>query len=102
MWDTSSGGAELDVAHALNGLAVADLHRGYYAEAEPLCERALGILEKVAPPDYADLVITLAAYARMLRKTNRIAQAEIFETRAMVYKAKLQGKPRPAFVPDPN
>jgi tetratricopeptide (TPR) repeat protein len=96
-WDNSSGASDLDVAHALGNLAVADVLRGYYAEAEPLCQRALGILEKSSPLDYTRLVIALLAYARVLRNTNRIAQAEILETRAMVYKAKLKSRPEPAF-----
>jgi tetratricopeptide (TPR) repeat protein len=94
--DNSSDAPDLEVAHALDGLAIADVLRGYNAEAEPLCKRALGILEKSSPPDYTHLVIALAAYARVLRNTNRIAQAEILETRAMVYKAKLKSKPQPA------
>ena len=64
--------------------------RGYYAEAEPLCQRALGILEKPSPSDYPRLVEALRVYAYLLEKTNRHAQAELLETKAMVYTAKVK------------
>jgi hypothetical protein len=63
--------------------------RGFYSQAESSCARALAILEKVSPHDYPSLIQTLNTYALLLVKTNRKAEAELFETRAMVYKAKL-------------
>jgi len=74
----------------LSKVARADLARGYYAEAESPCKRALGILEKASPPDYPVLIEALENYARVLEKTKRKAEAELLETRAMVYRAKLQ------------
>jgi hypothetical protein len=79
-----------ELANVLSRLAMADLLRGYYAEAEPPCLRALAILQKVSPPDYPALIEVLRNYAYLLRKTNRNAQAELLETRAMVYSAKYQ------------
>jgi tetratricopeptide (TPR) repeat protein len=77
------------VAKALTKLAIADLARGLYAEAESPCERSLEILEKTSPPDYPALIDALGSYAFLLEKTKRKAQAELLETRAMVYRAKL-------------
>jgi hypothetical protein len=73
-------------------VAMTDLARGYYAEAESPCKQALGILEKSSPPDYPALIEALVNYARVLGKTKRKAEAELLETRAMVYRAKLQEK----------
>jgi hypothetical protein len=82
------------VAYVLNGLALADLLRGNYADAEPSCQRALAILEKSSPPDYPAFIQTLRIYARVLQKTNRQAQGELLETKAMVYEAKMKNKPK--------
>jgi len=100
--ESSLGPQSPEVANALNGLAVSDVFRGYYAEAEPFCKRALAILEKTSPPDYPQLIVTLTVYARVLQNTNRTAQAEILETRVMVYKAKLKNKPKTDLVSNPQ
>jgi len=73
-------------------LAAADVFRGYYAEAEPFCQRALGMLEKSSPPDYPGLIDAAKVYAMLLSKTKRQAQAELLETKAMVYAAKMKDK----------
>jgi hypothetical protein len=73
-------------------LAAADVFRGYYAEAEPLCQRALGILEEALPPDYPALIDAMKVYVLLLSKTQRKAQAELLETKAMVYSAKMKSK----------
>jgi tetratricopeptide (TPR) repeat protein len=80
------------VAHVLNGLALADLLQGNYTEAEPSCQRALAILEKSSPPDYPALIQTLRIYARVLQKTKREAEADLLETKAMVFAAKMKNK----------
>jgi len=78
------------VAKALSKVALADLARGYYAEAESPCRRSLDILEKSSPRDYPALIDALKNYAWLLQKTKRKAEAELLETRAMVYVAKLR------------
>jgi hypothetical protein len=70
-------------------VAIADLARGYFAEAETPCQQSLDILEKTSPPDYSALIDSLSAYAFLLEKTKRKAKAELLETRVMVYRAKL-------------
>ena len=79
-----------DVADALIKVACASLARGYYAEAESPSQRALSILEKSSPPNYTALIQALTNYAVVLEKTKRKAEAELLETRAMVYRAKLK------------
>jgi tetratricopeptide (TPR) repeat protein len=78
------------VADALIKVACASLARGYYAEAESPSQRALSILEKSSPPNYPALIQALTNYALVLDKTKRKAEAELLETRAMVYRAKLK------------
>jgi hypothetical protein len=73
-------------------LAATDVFRGYYQEAEPLCQRALGMLEKSSPQDYQALIYAMKVYAVLLTKTQRQAQAELLETKAMVYAARLKNK----------
>jgi len=82
------------VARSLSKVAMTDMARGYYAEAESPCKRALGILEKSSPPDYPELIQALVNYAWVLEKTKRKAEAELLETRAMVYRAKVQANKR--------
>jgi len=77
----------------LVGSALADMLRGYYTEAEPSCQRAMAILEKSSPRDYRALAQVSKVYAWLLQKTNRKAQAEVLETKAMVYTAKSKDKP---------
>jgi tetratricopeptide (TPR) repeat protein len=79
-----------DVADALIKVACSTLARGYYAEAESPSQRALSILEKSSPPNYTALIQALTNYAVVLEKTKRKAEAELLETRAMVYRAKLK------------
>jgi tetratricopeptide (TPR) repeat protein len=83
------------VATGLSKVALADLARGYYTEAESPCRRSLEILEKTSPRDYPALIDALKNYAWLLEKTKRKAEAELLETRAMVYRAKLhESQPR--------
>jgi tetratricopeptide (TPR) repeat protein len=84
------GPEDPSVAKGLSKVAVADLVRGYYTEAEWPCKRSLDILEKSSPPDYPALIDALKNYACLLERTKRKAQAELLETRAMVYLAKLR------------
>jgi hypothetical protein len=105
--ENSLGEQNPDLAHVLTLLAETDIFRGYYREAEPFCQRALGILEKSSPPDYASiiyamkvyavvlaktLIYAMKVYAVVLAKTQRQAQAELLETKAMVYAAKMKNK----------
>ena len=71
-------------------LATVDMSSGYYAEAEPLYQRSLAILEKSSPPDYSGLINVLNNYSSLLEQTKRKSQAELVRTRSMVYRAKLQ------------
>ena len=61
-------------------------------KAEPFCQRALSILENSSSLDYPKLVDAVSLYALLLSKTNRTAQAELLETKAMVYAAKIKNQ----------
>jgi tetratricopeptide (TPR) repeat protein len=88
--EQSLGNDHPGVVDGLHKVALADLARGYYAQAESPCKRALSILEKSSPPNYPKLIQALMEYALVLEKTKRKAEAELLETRAMVYRAKLK------------
>jgi hypothetical protein len=65
---------------------------GHEANAEPACQRALSILEKTSPPDYPNLIDALNTYALLLLKTKRKAEAELVQTRIMVYRARWENR----------
>jgi tetratricopeptide (TPR) repeat protein len=90
--EKSLGTENPKLANVLTLLAAADVYRGYYDEAEPFCQRAVNILEKSSPPDYPALIGAMRIYVLLLNKTKRQAQAELLETKAMVYAAKMKNK----------
>jgi hypothetical protein len=50
----------------------------------------LSIVGKTLPHDYPALIKVLNIYATLLVKTDRKAQAELVETRAMTYQAEFR------------
>jgi tetratricopeptide (TPR) repeat protein len=86
----SLGPEHPDVGLVYAALAVLYLKRSAYEQAESSCQHALDILGKSSLPDYPALIVTVRTYAALLSKTNRKAQAELFETRAMTYKAEFR------------
>ena len=84
----------MDVGRNLNDLATAELARSHYDEAELSCLRAIIILESSSPRNYQDLIDALDNYSWLLEKTKRHAQAELVQTRIMVYRAKFQESQR--------
>ena len=62
--------------------------RGQYAEAEPLFRRSLAIREKALGPEHPDVATSLENYAKLLRKTDREAEAAKKEARAKAIRAK--------------
>jgi tetratricopeptide (TPR) repeat protein len=78
MGDPENAGA----AEILAMLASALRNQKKYAEAEPLFQRALQIQEQKLGADHPDLIVTLQAYAILLERTGRKADAKKLETRA--------------------
>ena len=76
------------LATSLTNLALLYHHQGRYAEAEPLHQRALAILEKALGPEHPLVVRGLENYAALLRETNRSGEAKKLETRAKAIRAK--------------
>ena len=64
------------------------VHKGKYAEAEPLYKRALAIWEKALGPKHPSVVQSLENYADLLRKTGRGVEAERLEARAKAIRGK--------------
>ncbi len=69
--------------------------QGNYAEAEPLYQRSLAILEKALGAEHPNVATSLEKYAALLRKTGRDAEAEKLEARAKAIRAK-HGEQNPA------
>jgi tetratricopeptide (TPR) repeat protein len=84
------GPGHLEVGESLTKLAFAELALGHDAEAELVCQRALSILENISPPGYPTLIDALKTYALVLIRTKRKEEAELLQTRAMVYRAKFE------------
>ena len=76
------------MATVLNNLAELYREQGDYAKAEPLYKKALAIREKALGPTHPTLAQGLENYAGLLRKLNRIPEAEKLETRAKAIRAK--------------
>ncbi len=62
--------------------------QGRYAEAEPLYQRSLTIMEKALGPEHPNVATTLENYAELLRTMNRDAEAKSMEARAKAIRAK--------------
>jgi len=69
-----------DVAAALHVLALQHKSQGNFAAAEPLFLRCLGIRNACLVPEHRDRIETIEAYADLLRKMNRNAEAAHWET----------------------
>jgi tetratricopeptide (TPR) repeat protein len=76
----------VDVAKVAVSLGLLYSKQAKYGEAEPLFQRAIRILEK-AETEKLVLVFALEKYAELLRKTNRLSEAENFEARAKALRA---------------
>ncbi len=76
------------MASSLNNLALLYKAQGHYAEAEPLYQRSLAIVEKALGPEHPDLATSLENYAALLRETARADEAERMEARAKAIRAK--------------
>ena len=77
-----------NVATSLNNLALLKHAQGAYTEAAPLYLESLAILEKVLGPDHPNVARSLRNYAGLLRKMDRVAEAEAMEARAATIEAK--------------
>ncbi len=76
------------MATSLNNLAGLYEAQGHYAQAEPLYQRALAIVEKALGPEHPDVAQSLENYAALLRQTARADEAERMEARAKAIRAK--------------
>ena len=71
-----------------NEAGVAASQQGKYAEAEPLYQRSLAILEKALGPEHPLVATSLENYAALLRNMNREAEAAQMEARAKAIREK--------------
>jgi len=71
-----------EVASSLHGVAERFVAKEKYGHAEPLYRLAFAIQEQALGPEHHDVAATLDAYATVLRKLNREAEAEEMTTRA--------------------
>jgi tetratricopeptide (TPR) repeat protein len=68
-----------NVAASLNNLANNYRVLGKYAEAEPLYKRALEIWKRILGPEHPLVFHVQEGYAELLRKTERVEEAEMLE-----------------------
>ncbi len=76
------------MATSLNNLAFMYREQGKYAEAEPLYQRALAIVEKALGPEHPTVATALENYAALLRETGHPRDAAIMAARAKAIRAK--------------
>jgi tetratricopeptide (TPR) repeat protein len=98
IWFASSAlaqSADLEEAKRLNNQVV-QLHRqGKYAEAVPLGQKALNIVEKVLGPDHPDVATSLNNLAVLYDTQRRYAQAEPLYKRSLAIEEKALGPDHP-------
>ena len=75
------------MAETLNNLATLYQDQGQYAQAEPLYNRSLAIMEKAHGPDHPDVATCLENLAALYRATDRVKEAEVLEKRAAAIRA---------------
>jgi len=76
------------LATILNNLALVYREQGKYAEAEPLYQHSLTILEKVLGPEHPYVAGSLENYAALLREMGRGDVVANMEARAQAIRAK--------------
>lgn len=89
--EAQRGPSHLDVALALNRLAVAHLQQGEYAEVEPLFKRAIAIRERSLGPQHSDVGTAIYGLAGLYVQQGRYAEAEPLYKRALSIKEKALG-----------
>ena len=72
----------LDATQGLNNLALLYKTQGQYAQAEPLYQRALKILQISLPADHPNLASVMANYAYLLDKLGRKEEAQQWQAKA--------------------
>jgi tetratricopeptide (TPR) repeat protein len=82
-------------ARLMNQLGVLFQTQARYTEAEPLCRRALAILEKSFGPDHPNVATCLNNLAELLTATNRHGEAEPLCRRALAIDEKSFGPDHP-------
>lgn len=80
-----------EVASSLHRVAERFVAKEKYGHAEPLCQLALAIQGQALGPEHPDVAPTLDAYAIVLRKLNREAEAEEMTTRAQKIRWNAEG-----------
>jgi len=80
---------------ALNFLASVYFDQGRYAEAEPLLQRSIVILEKTLGPDHPDVATTLKELFRIRRTQSQFVEAEALCHRVIAICQKALGPEHP-------
>jgi class 3 adenylate cyclase/tetratricopeptide (TPR) repeat protein len=92
------GEDHIDVARALNNLAVLYMERGRFIEAEPLVTRALAIREKAFGADDPSVARALHNLALVYMETGRYAGAESIHARVLAIREKAFAPNHPEIV----
>jgi len=79
-----------EVVTSINSQALRYYQQGRYAEAEPLCKRALAIREKTLGPNHPDMALVLENMAALYRATGRDKKAATLAARAARIRANNQ------------
>jgi tetratricopeptide (TPR) repeat protein len=89
------GDAAEKTAYLLSQYALHLRARANYAEAEPLCRRALHVLEVMLGPEHPDVASGLNNLAMLLQDINRLAEAEPLIRQALAISEKALGPDHP-------
>jgi len=82
------GDRDFRLARSLFHLAQALAAQAKYAEAIPLFEQSVAINETILGPDHRDVALVLKHHGAALRKSGRVDEAIVVETRARMMEQK--------------
>jgi tetratricopeptide (TPR) repeat protein len=87
------GGNDQELANSLNNLARFYRESGDYGQSEALYKKSLSLREKVFGPDHPSVAASLRNYAALLRKMNRLKEAQDLDSRAEAIENKFEASP---------
>ena len=94
---TTQGSPPSDIRFATSLNNLAELYRvqGQYAQAEPLYQRSLAILEKTVGPEHPDVATSLNNLALLYQAQGQYAQAKPLYQRSLAILEKVLGPEHP-------
>ena len=92
------GDSSVEVAESLNNLAVVELNRSQWAEAESLLRRSLALVRGRRGPEHPDLAAVMSPLATALDEQGKFGPADSFYLATLALKRKVLGETHPEVI----